>query len=160
MKELFRIGDDSLESKTIEEIQLDGGACIPFIQRSKAEALAKAGLPEFDVDPTFQVRMANGIIESCSDAVILRAIRVKDGKTYHIRCSVLEELPDRIILGRSAFAQIGRDDLLADAEKSNAAENGKAREEASRARFEKLREARQRNLADSLEKVWKQSSPS
>jgi hypothetical protein len=126
--------------------------------RRTAEAFAKAGLAEFDVDPPFQARMANGSIESCSDAVILRTTRMEDGKTYHIRCSVLEELPDRIIIGRSAFAQIGRYDLLAVAEKSNAPEEGKAREKASRARFEKLREARQRYLADSLDRVCKNIS--
>jgi hypothetical protein len=60
----------------------------------------------------------------------------------------LEELPDRIIIGRSAFARIGRHD----AEKSNAPEEGKAREETSRARFEKLRETRQKQLAISSNK--------
>jgi hypothetical protein len=64
--------------------------------------------------------MAHSSIESCSDAVILRSTRLEGGKTYHIRYSVLEDLPDRTIIGRYAFAQIGRYDLLAVAEKSNA----------------------------------------
>jgi hypothetical protein len=74
-----------MESKNPEEIQLDGGACIPFIHRRVAEAFARAGLAEFDVDPPFQARMASCIIESCSDAAILRATRMEDGKTYHMQ---------------------------------------------------------------------------
>ena len=156
--EVFRIGDDSLESKKLEKIQLDGGAGISFIQRRTAEAFAKAGLAEWDIDPPFRVTMANGVVDSCRDAVILRMTKLDDGATYHIRFSVLDDLADRILIGRSAFAQIGRYDLLADAEKAGAREVGKEREHASQARFAELRQARQRNLANSLERVCKQSS--
>ena len=88
--------------------------------------------------------MANGSIESCSDPVILQDTRMEarlitSDYYYYI------QLPDEIIIGRSAFAQIGRYDSFAVAEKSNAPEGGKARESASRAWFEKLR-----NLANVL----------
>jgi hypothetical protein len=66
LKEGFRMGDESLESKKLEEIQLDG-SMYP-IHRRTADVFAKAGLAEFDADPPFRARMANGIIESCTDA--------------------------------------------------------------------------------------------
>ncbi len=124
VNEVFRIGDDSLETKKSEKVQLDGGACIPFIQRRTAEALTNAWLAQWDVDPSFHARMANGVVECCSDGAIVRMTRVDDGAIYHVRCTVLNDLPDQLIIGRS-FARIGRYDLRADAEKAGTREVGK-----------------------------------